>query len=194
MFGVGGNGEGRLKGCVEEAEGAVTARGQEVCGVRFRVGEVVEGILGWIPVEDGRISRKSDTISDMWYLPLDRSYSLRRQLQHVESSISDETKIGRCCYRNAVIEERRVLDSVALKAFRPILEHRRCGDVVLLSCSAASTPIRDEAWSNRESLRSDEQNIGVLSIIHIVECLCLLIEICCNEDSVFWCRGLLSWS
>lgn len=49
MFGEGGDGEGGGKGGVEEAEGAVSAGGEDVGGVGFRVSYIVEGVLGCVP-------------------------------------------------------------------------------------------------------------------------------------------------
>jgi hypothetical protein len=49
VFGEGCNGEGGLKGGVEEAERTVTTRGEEMGGVRFGMRDVVECVLSRIP-------------------------------------------------------------------------------------------------------------------------------------------------
>lgn len=86
MFGECRNRKVGLECGVEESEGAITAGCQKLRRMQFGMGDIVECILSRIP--------------------LHRLNTLRRQLQHIEPAIADESEICSCCYRNAIVEKR----------------------------------------------------------------------------------------
>jgi hypothetical protein len=72
VFVVGCDGEAGLEAGVEEAEGAVTARGEQVGRMCFRVAEVVQCILSRIPADSMRI-----------YLSVRGAQSCARRAKHI---------------------------------------------------------------------------------------------------------------
>jgi hypothetical protein len=56
-------------------------------------------------------------------LPFLWLYPIRSQAQDIQSSIPDQTKVGRGRYGDAGIEERRVLHRVAIEALSPVFKH-----------------------------------------------------------------------
>ncbi len=71
--------EGGFAVGVEEAEGSITAGGEEMGGVGFGVADIVECVLGWVP-ESGRLLASCNKYYSMPYSPFHRSDALRRQL------------------------------------------------------------------------------------------------------------------
>ena len=59
--------------------------------------------------------------------PFETLDSLRCQFQDEESAITDKAVVRCACYRDAVVEEWRVLDCVALEALGVKFEHCEAG-------------------------------------------------------------------
>jgi hypothetical protein len=87
--------------------------------VCFGMRKVIQSVVGRVP-GSGEMEFTSKLCV---YVPFQRLYAIRRKLKHVQAPITNKTIVRRGCYRNPVVEPRRILDRIALEALCSVLEH-----------------------------------------------------------------------
>lgn len=110
---------------IKELHTTITRASQNLVLIDLRPRKIIEGILGGEPAGYERsVSRGiSEARCTTEPLPFHRHNAIWGQFKDKQASISNQTKIGRRCDRQLIVEEGRVFDRAAVEALGSEAEH-----------------------------------------------------------------------